>query len=309
MHGILLWRKASSGVWSHVIIGAAPAGSRSVTVEVADVDMDTDLDVIVRADGVASETAWYKNPSTSAYTGMWEKRVIGNQFTYPSEFRMADMDNDGDPDVVGVSDGNSMYWVANNKRGDSWTPNLIGSVAMYNKPGNLRYAIADVNRDGKLDIVVASDTSGGFWRSDLAWLENPGQSGSGWFARPIPAFWPLKGAVSVDTGDFDGDGTADLVAVNQMGTVAVLRNGGGTGMSWTLGKMTTTTGAALARVADVDRDGDPDILIAGGSLAAVTLCENTARTGSGWSMRAAGSAAYVIGQQIRDMDRDACLTS
>ncbi len=116
-------------------------------------------------------------------------------------------------------------------------------------------AIADLNGDGKPDLVVGSDTSSGNAVGVL--LGN----GDGTFQPAVTC--PGLGFWSVAVADVNGDGKPDLIADSQFSNdVAVaLGNGDGTFQS-PVSYGAGATGPLGVAVADVNGDGRPDLLVA-----------------------------------------------
>ncbi len=127
--------------------------------------------------------------------------------------------------------------------------------------------LADIDRDGDLDIVVAS-----FDDDEVSWYET--LNGSGEFGEPILVTRDADGAIAVATGDFDGDGDLDLVSSSYLdGRIAWYENTNGDGRfgdpkliakgeEGKLGFVPDENhdfSASLA-AADVDGDGDVDVL-------------------------------------------------
>ncbi len=144
----------------------------------------------------------------------------------------------------------------------------FGKAAAYESGGLDPHsvAIADVNGDGRPDLVVAnvyansSATSG----SIGVLLGN----GDGTF-RPAMSFDSgALNAVSVKIADVNGDGIPDLVVANECsngdctsGTVSVLLgNGNGTFQS-AVNYASGGQYASSVAVADVNRDGKPDLIV------------------------------------------------
>ena len=111
--------------------------------------------------------------------------------------------------------------------------------------------------DGDLDIVSAS------WLDDtIAWYENDGAANPTWTAADIAT--SADGAFSVYVADMDGDGDLDIVSASYADdTIAWYENDGAADPSWTAADIATSAdGAESVYVADMDGDGDLDIVSA-----------------------------------------------
>ncbi len=138
------------------------------------------------------------------------------------------------------------------------------------KGKGLGVVIADLDRDFDLDIYVANDTTDNF-----LYLNN----GSGQFEETAllsgvagNEHGKPDGSMGVDVGDFDGDGQLDLWVTNFVDeSSALYRNMGGkffqhvsrtTGLTM-LGEMYVGFGT---RFADIDLDGDQDLIVVNGHV-------------------------------------------
>ena len=137
------------------------------------------------------------------------------------------------------------------------------------KGGQRSIAAADFNRDGKLDLVTTDALDG-----TVSVLFG---NGAGAFAQP--ALTISVGATAlpeyVRAGDMNGDGAPDLVVANNVaGTVSVvLGNGDGTFRApQDIAAGTRPLGLALA---DIDRDGQLDILVTNATGTTATVLRNT----------------------------------
>ncbi|NNF41610.1 MAG: VCBS repeat-containing protein [Phycisphaerales bacterium] len=129
--------------------------------------------------------------------------------------------------------------------------------------GGAASIVVDMNGDGILDLV-GSDPNGQYVRIALG-------LGEGTFALPVEATSP-ESIWHIAHGDLDGDGDVDLVGTNQNLTgraTVFLGNGDGT-VSVGTSHATDGTPKTVA-LADVDEDGILDLLVAHGSVDAVTL--------------------------------------
>jgi hypothetical protein len=135
-----------------------------------------------------------------------------------------------------------------------------------------RIGLADVNGDGRLDAIATEERQDRELRAHLYWFESPADPRSGRWIRKIVA--RHRSLNSMDIGDFDGDGRPDVVvaehtdmrasdgASNNLTVIYLNRNGG---HAWAplvveRGPHSSHLGA---RLADLDRDGFPEIVSIG----------------------------------------------
>ena len=171
----------------------------------------------------------------------------------PIAVAIGDLDSDGVPDIVTASPvtfpGTVSVLLGNGAGG--FAPGANASVGNY----PTCVAIADVNGDGKLDVVTAN--SGG----------NPGTAtvllgdGNGGFSSSTPVVAGL-GARSVAIGDVNGDGAPDLAVANGQGNTISILLGNGAGSFALAANYEASTVPAGVALADVNGDGKPDLLSA-----------------------------------------------
>jgi hypothetical protein len=130
--------------------------------------------------------------------------------------------------------------------------------------------IDDIDRDGRGDLVLASSSSFP--------LVVARQRTGGWLSAAVPT---LPGALrDIATGDFDGDGSCDIV--DNRGNV-YFGDGGNTWTAVSVLPAAMAEGGAVA-AGDIDGDGRCDLAIGGLSAAAVVVFRSgPGRTFANWS--------------------------
>ncbi len=159
---------------------------------------------------------------------------------------------------------------------------------------------ADVDGDGDMDVLSAS-----FGDATIAWFENTAGDGSAWTANTIST--SAVGAISVYAADVDGDGDMDaLSASNNDDKIAWYENTAGDGSAWTANTISTSAAIRATSVyaADVDRDGDMDVLSASANDDKIAWYENTAGDGSAWTARTISTSAAIRATSVYAADVD-----
>jgi len=228
--------------------------------------------------------------------GHFERHVIATEGGGIHSLCIGDMDGDQRTDLVTGEVGGDINWRRGLGNGNYGPPDLIGHV------GDLPTVSAfDVDGDGNTDIIAA-----GFFSAQLVWLKNDGE---GQF-RSVELTMFLRGAAGTCASDLDGDGDADIVAAAS-GMLKVVsgrlvwweNEGRGTFVEHILDA--SFDGAESVCAADIDGDGDIDIVGASTSDGVIAWWEND---GNGtFARHAVGDSfdgAELVSAADMDGDRD-----
>ncbi|WP_369177604.1 FG-GAP-like repeat-containing protein [Candidatus Thiodubiliella endoseptemdiera] len=235
------------------------------TPNLADIDGDGDLDLVVGKDGVTLK--YYQNTSSTSSPAYEVKTGDSNPFNginvvnYSSPI-LVDIDGDGDLDlVVGETNGTLKYYqntgTTSNpaygvKTGDSNPFNGI-DVGNFSKP-----TLADIDGDGDLDLVVGEQNG------TLKYYQNTGTTSNPAYEVKTGDSNPFNG---IDVGNFskptladiDGDGDLDLVVGENNGTLKYYYNQQSFFVDGQAPTLTTQASAELGETSDLMLDFNEDI--------------------------------------------------
>ena len=237
---------------------------------VGDFNGDGHLDVAVTSSNQGQSAAGYVTVLFGHGDGTLTRSARYRAGSHPWGIAAGDLNGDGHPDLV-ISDNNgsggvtdTVFVLLNNGTGTfhiaSHYPLGVEAVAVN---------IADLNHDGKPDLVVASafDQSVGILLSH----------GDGTFSAPV--FYATNAGAEAPqalvVADFDLDGNPDIALVNAVGNPGLLYGKGDGTFQSAAGITLKQPGGSGIAVGDFDRDGAPDLVVPEFSAGDIAVLINT----------------------------------
>lgn len=202
--GLMWFENLGMGQFSgKKIIDSQIGNSRSVVA--VDIDGDGDLDILGNGTG-SNKIYWIENLDGLGNFG--PRQIIDSVGLYANVVFAADIDGDGDMDVVFASNGdNEVAWYENLDGLGNFGPKRTITNTL-SKAWTV-YA-ADLDNDGDIDILATSvQTFGG----EVVWFEN--LDGLGTFSEKKTISTEVQSPRSVIAADIDNDGDMDVVSASQ----------------------------------------------------------------------------------------------
>jgi hypothetical protein len=265
-----------------------PGGRGFGQTSLADVDRDGDLDFISGANG--GPIYWFEHRRGAA----WIRHALGGPARTDVGGVAIDVDGDGWIDQIS---GGDWYRNPGGPRPGSFARHANGVVRGHDN------VAGDLDGDRRLDLVALSDD--GVW-----WYELPADPVATWtrhelLGRQTPH---IHGGLAL--GDLDHDGDVDVTVVDRW-----LENADGRGTRWIshrsfdFGRAGPFGVQTRARVVDLDRDGDNDLVQTEGDIVdgRAAWFENRDGRGRAWVrhvIRAGGHGQDLHSLVVADFDGD-----
>ncbi|MBD3370721.1 T9SS type A sorting domain-containing protein, partial [Candidatus Fermentibacteria bacterium] len=242
-----IYGTATNRDWERHTVSGNLRGGCSVCC--VDMDGDGDQDLLA-ATYTRDDVIWYEN--LDGLGTSWTGHYVTSEFENATYVSSEDIDGDGDLDVIGCSSSinDVLWWENENGSGSTWTEHEIDADFDHVH----QVSAADVNADGRMDVVGAA------WGDGMTWWQNLDGSGTSWGERPIDE--GFDGAYSVRTVDLDDDGDMDVIGCSvKTDQVMWWENDDGSGTLWIEHLVDGRfMHGGFVSSADVNSDGVEDIL-------------------------------------------------
>lgn len=244
---VKLYLNDGAGLFTDVTPTAFPKSSSSQAI-FKDLDNDGDLDLYYSGSATSSPssvfTHIYRNNGSGDFTKVTNTAL-------PNILRrgaaIADVDNDGDQDIVMTGTGSGVSGVYLNNGNAVFTAQGNSVFAAVSGP----VAFIDMEKDGDQDVIISGGSSIKLYQND----------GFGNFTLNTNSTFAALSGEDIDVADTDNDGDLDFLVNGSNQNLLYTNNGSGV-----FTQITTTfqpTFGGQNAVADLDNDGDQDLLIVG----------------------------------------------
>jgi len=271
-----------------------------------DVDGDNRADIIAQA---LPNLYWFEAEDATGKS--WTSTKIGEvpatSHVNSQGFEYADFVKGGKNEFVIAGDGNIyLFQVPKKPEKNEWIRNLVGQNTSDEGIG-----YGDIDGDGDLDIAAGRRPENGDEPLIVVWFENPGTPADNWAATEIGS--TNHPADRVEVADLNGDQKADVIVAEERypgkepdgNLFWYMQPDNPKNKSWQRNCVVTQYSMNNLDIADIDRDGDIDLLTCEhkGPNLELQLWENDGSANFTKRSLDKGKESH-LGTQLYDMDGD-----
>ena len=269
------------------------SGDGPTSAKIIDLDGDGDNDIIVTMYN-GSRIVWFENNGASDPS--FSLNVLGS-LAGSYQCDAGDLDGDGDVDVMCASYSNTnMGLFINNGASD---PSFTGSsISTGMTTTTIRFG--DIDGDGDLDGLTNHYGGSG----TAKWLRNDGSASFTVIVVGSITYNSFKSNIA----DIDGDGDLDLAGIDlAQARVVWHENNGQSNPSFSDNTISLTGGASNiydVELADMDGDGDTDMVVTSYSSSKVFLLSNNGASDPSFSQTVIDNSDGAFQLHIADIEKD-----
>ncbi|MFI5192755.1 MAG: FG-GAP-like repeat-containing protein [Chitinophagales bacterium] len=262
---------------SFSVVANYGTGNYPSDVSISDLDGDGKPDLVI-ANSLGNSISILKNHCSSGTVsfGTGTELATGPD---PKRIAIADLDGDGNPDiaVVNFNSGNASSVSVFRNTSINGVLSLGTKTDYASGNGSIGISIADMNGDGKPDLIISSGNSGIF----SIFLNTTSSAGNISFAAKKD-YSLLSHPDNITTADLDNDGKPDLITSNFSGnSISIFRNTS-TGGVLSLGPeidYAVGSNPDYVSAGDLDGDGKLDLAVGNYSSNSISFFKNNSGNG------------------------------
>lgn len=230
-------------------------------IHLADLNGDNRPEIMFSLGGSFDQIGVYVNSGNlSSWGNLIPVKSGTNTGDEPRSLHAADIDGDGDVDVMSVNYLSNQFSYYPNSRIGGPQPSVrhLTSASQTRGPRNLR--TGDINGDGVLDMISTSVLDG-----KVAWYRGTGRGNfaSQQIIHRYQTGANEQGPRGLDVVDMDGDGDLDVLSTSEVGSSVCFHENTGSGsFSQPVIITNRANGVNLVTTIDMDGDGDLDVVSA-----------------------------------------------
>ncbi len=274
------------------------AGSNAL--QLADIDGDGDLDMITAGYDEGGKATIRKNNGDGTFGAAVKYATEGKE---SNALQLADIDSDGDLDMITVGTKSNKGWATIRKNNGDGT---FGTAVQYSMESSSSNAVqlADIDGDGDLDMITAGSDSGG-----KATIRK--NNGDGTFGNAIQYSTESSLSYGLQLADIDGDGDLDMITSGSGGSkgwATIRKNNGDGTFGDAVQYSSEPTSSNVLQLADIDGDGDLDLITAGyGTIGQATIRKNNGDGTFGNAVQYSTESLRSYALQLADINGDGAL--
>lgn len=235
-------------------------GTYPFAVSISDFNDDGKPD-LVTANSVSNNISIIKNTSTAGAIS-FDTKLDFSTGPDPKRIAIGDLNGDGKPDIVvtNMNAGNASTISVFRNMSSNGDMTFAPKADYPSGNGSIGISIADMNGDGKPDIIVTSGNSGFF----SIFINTTSSTSSISFAAKQD-YTLLTHPDNIATADLDKDGKPDLIISNfSNSSISIFRNTSAGGILSLAGRIDYTVGSnpTFVSTGDIDGDGNSSLHIA-----------------------------------------------
>ncbi len=262
-------------------------------IKFADMDNDSYPDIVASFYG-ADNIIWFRNLNGSGDFEM--QQIIDSDRDGAIDVSIADIDNDGDNDILAASwEDDTFIWYENS---DSQGNFVVGQIIDTAAEKACRILPCDIDSDGDLDAIAATN----YIENKIYWFENT--DGSGDFQEVQNITTDLDNILSICLANINNDQYPDLLSASSDDNKVAWYES--TNLSFGSQQIISTTSEDAFHVssADLDNDGDEDVIVSCGVANRIEVFENLGNSTFSDAQLISITAPFVHSTLPSDIDGD-----
>jgi len=241
-------------IYYYTVLNGWPKDISSKNLAIADIDGDTELEIIAGSSGVV-----YVWNSDGTDVPGWPKTTGGYSLA------VADIDGDTELEIIAGYYGGVTVWNGDGTVVPGWPKAIIDTCSSL--------AVADVDGDTELEIIAGSSGVVYVWNND---------------GTVVPGWPKTNGVRSLAIADIDGDTELEIIAGNSS-TIYIWNSDGTVVPGWPK----TNDGYVLS-LAVADIDGDTELEIIAGYYGGITVWNGDGTVVPGWPKTISGNVNFLV---------------